>query len=366
MMKTLQVKLNERVVLYKDSLPVRALGPGRHRAFGTRISEQRWNTDQLVFQALPEVRALLPREWFRQVSLGADQRAVLYRDGRPVLFLRPGTYRYWTVDDSVELRTFDVTTRVPELTNELLAVIPKTELLDATVEAHQLGLLYLRNAFVQVLSPGRYRFWRTPEHEPEVVVVDMRRRNVAITGQELMTRDKVTLRLTLTVDFAVADPKRVTETVTDLNNTVWVAAQLAARDYIAGVTLDGLLEGRDEMTQTLGRVVMPELAKLGIRVDSIGVKDVVLPGEMKTLLNRVIEAEKEAAANVILRREETAATRSLANTARVMAEQPVLLRLKELEAMKDIAERIKEVRVVVGADGLKNLLPAELLGPKAN
>lgn len=87
---------------------------------------------------------------------------------------------------------------------------------------------------------------------------------------------------------------------------------------------------------------------------------------MKVLLNRVIEAEKEAAANVILRREETAATRSLANTARVMAEQPVLLRLKELEAMKDIAERIHEVRVVVGSDGLDKLVSTQLLtGSKA-
>ena len=83
---------------------------------------------------------------------------------------------------------------------------------------------------------------------------------------------------------------------------------------------------------------------------------------MKTILNQVIEAEKRAAANVILRREETAATRSLANTARVIADHPVLLRLKELEAIKDIAERIDEVRLVVGSDGLEKLLPAQLLG----
>lgn len=101
-------------------------------------------------------------------------------------------------------------------------------------------------------------------------------------------------------------------------------------------------------------------------MERVGVKDMVLPGEMKTLLNRVIEAEKEAAANVILRREETAATRSLANTARVMADQPILLRLKELEALKEIAERIKEVRLVVGADGFQKLLPAQLLGQGRN
>jgi regulator of protease activity HflC (stomatin/prohibitin superfamily) len=112
----------------------------------------------------------------------------------------------------------------------------------------------------------------------------------------------------------------------------------------------------------LERAVLPKAAEFGVRVESVGVKDVVLPGEMKTLLNRVIEAEKEAAANVILRREETAATRSLVNTARLMADQPVLLRLKELEAMKEIASQIKEVRLVVGSENLKALLPSELLG----
>jgi hypothetical protein len=87
---------------------------------------------------------------------------------------------------------------------------------------------------------------------------------------------------------------------------------------------------------------------------------------MKTLLNRVIEAEKAAAANVILRREETAATRSLANTARVMADQPILLRLKEIETMKEIAGNIQEVKLVVGADSLASLLPAGLLGKEKN
>jgi regulator of protease activity HflC (stomatin/prohibitin superfamily) len=143
---------------------------------------------------------------------------------------------------------------------------------------------------------------------------------------------------------------------------VYLAVQLAARDYVAGVTLDELLGGRDALTRFLEHDVSPKAARFGVRVDRVGVKDVVLPGEMKTLLNRVIEAEKEAAANVILRREETAATRSLVNTARLMADQPVLLRLKELEAMKEIASHIKEMRVLVGSENLKALLPAELLG----
>ena len=93
-----------------------------------------------------------------------------------------------------------------------------------------------------------------------------------------------------------------------------------------------------------------------MRVERVGVKDVILPGEMKTLLNKVIEAEKAAAANVILRREETAATRNMANTAKVIAENPVLLRLKELETLRDIAEKIDEIKLVLGGDNLVKLL----------
>lgn len=119
------------------------------------------------------------------------------------------------------------------------------------------------------------------------------------------------------------------------------------------------------MTRALEAIVVPAAARIGVRVELVGVKDVVLPGEMKTLLNRVIEAEEEAQANVILRREETAATRALANTARVMAQEPILLRLEELEAMKEIASRIEQVHVVVGADQLPSLLPAQLLDKNA-
>jgi len=150
--------------------------------------------------------------------------------------------------------------------------------------------------------------------------------------------------------------------VQDARDAVYLLVQLAAREYVAGVTLDALLEGRDAMQRFLAEQTVAKAARFGVQIERVGVKDVVLPGEMKTLLNRVIEAEKQAAANVILRREEAAAVRTLANSARVMADQPLVLRLKEIEALKDMAERIDEVRVVVGSDGLEKLLPAQLLG----
>src|SRR5262245_59728651 len=153
----------------------------------------------------------------------------------------------------------------------------------------------------------------------------MRRVQVVIVGQELMTCDKVTLRLFFTVDYVVEDAALASHAVSSVKDAIYLVVQLAARQFVSGATLDELLEGRDAMTRSLEEDAVPKALRFGARVEHVGVKDVVLPGEMKTLLNRVIEAVKEAAANVILRREETAATSSLANTARVMAEQPVLL-----------------------------------------
>jgi regulator of protease activity HflC (stomatin/prohibitin superfamily) len=361
MFKTFKVKLDERVVVFKHGLPHRAVGPGRFYLFGRGFTEQRWDTTKLVFRALPEVRALLPRDWFAEVTLGSLERGVLFRDGQPLVFLRPGTHRYWTLDPSVTLAVYDTTAPLPALTSELEALIPRNEYVAVTVADHEKGLRYEQGRLTAVLAPGRYKLWTHPEAEVRFVSVDMRRTEVTIAGQELMTRDKVTLRLTLTVEFAVEDPALATQKVASVRDSVYLAAQLALREFVGTVTLDQLLEGRDALTRYLEGEVRPEAARFGVRIERIGVKDVVLPGEMKTLLNRVIEAEKEAAANVILRREETAATRSLVNTARLMADQPILLRLKELEAMKEIAGQIKDVRVVVGSENFRALLPSDLL-----
>lgn len=361
MYKKIRVKLNERVVAFRSGLPVAALGPGRHTVWGSKLTEQRFQTDALVFHALPEVRAMLPEDWYAEVTIAEAERGILARDGQPRVFLRPGVHRYWTLDPSVQLTRLSVDEPMPKLSDELLAVIPGNEYVLATVREHERGLHYVQGRLTGVLQPGRYALWTHPAAAVDVKNLDMRVQQVTITGQELMTRDKVTLRLTLTVEYAVAEPALMARRVQDPRDAVYLLVQLSARDYVAGVTLDQLLETRDAMTQYLEGRTRDRATGFGVRVDAVGVKDVVLPGEMKALLNRVIEAEKEAAANVILRREETAATRALANTARVMADNPVLLRLKELDAMKDIAGNIHEVRLVVGSDGLDKLLSAQLL-----
>ncbi len=98
--------------------------------------------------------------------------------------------------------------------------------------------------------------------------------------------------------------------------------------------------------------VRQEMAAIGVEVGEIALKDVILPGEIRDILNKVVAAEKEAQANVIRRREETAATRSLLNTAKVMEGNPVALRLKELETLETIAGKVDNLVIHNGPKGL--------------
>jgi regulator of protease activity HflC (stomatin/prohibitin superfamily) len=350
------LELNQRAVLLRDGTPERVLAPGHHAFWGKQNKLLTWKVDDLAFWAQPEVLAILPPEWFTTITLGANERAVVYRDHKPRLFLRPGIHRVWTLDPNVRITTFDVTAIAPELTDELRAIVPATEIIEVQVRQFERGLKYVQGKFEGILEPGRHVFWNHQGARVTAQVLDTRVQQLKIEGQELMTRDKVTLRLTLTAEYAPADAATTVHAVADVKDALYLAVQLAAREFVAGVTLDELLEGRDALTTYLDAQVRPRAETFGVRLQRVGVKDVILPGEMKTLLNKVIEAEKAAAANVILRREDAAATRNMAQTAKVIAENPVLMRLKELETMKDIAEKIDEIKLVMGAD-IKQLLP---------
>ncbi len=363
---TIRVAIHQRAVLLQHGVPIRALEPGKHTFWRGGLSTHLLDTRELILDESAEIRRALPQDWFDEVLIGQRQRGLLYRDAVPVRYLRPGIHRYWKVNPTVELNVWSIDDPLPALTDALVAVIPRSELVNVTVQQHQRGLKYEQGKFAGELPPGRHLFWSPADARVTVQLVDVRLQQLTISGQELMTRDKVTLRLTLTVEYQPADAPTAVHATANLQDAIYLMVQLASRDYVAGVTLDELLEGRDAMTRYLHEAVVPGAHDLGVSITRVGVKDVVLPGEMKLLLNRVIEAEKEAAANVIRRREEAAATRSMANTAKVIADNPVLMELKKLEALQEIAARIDEVRLMIGADAAGELLRGQLLGIDKN
>lgn len=178
-------------------------------------------------------------------------------------------------------------------------------------------------------------------------------------GQEILTKDKVNLRLNLAANWRYQDVLQAFGQLAKPIDHLYRELQFALREAVGTRTLDELLEDKQVIDQVVSAQVKARMAPLGIEIASLGVKDIVLPGEMKTILAKVVEAEKSAQANVIRRREETAATRSLLNTAKVMENNPVALRLKEMETLEKVAERIDKISVFGGLDqvlhGLVNI-----------
>jgi hypothetical protein len=144
----------------------------------------------------------------------------------------------------------------------------------------------------------------------------------------------------------------------DVANTLYRLVQFAIREAVATRTLDEILAARDTIDREVRAFVTERAGALGVEIGEIGVKDVILPGDVRDLLNKVVEAERTAKANLIRRQEETAATRSLLNTARLMEDNPLLLRLKELEALEKLVEKVGRIDLHAGAgtDGFDALL----------
>jgi regulator of protease activity HflC (stomatin/prohibitin superfamily) len=151
------------------------------------------------------------------------------------------------------------------------------------------------------------------------------------------------LRVTLTAFRRIVDPERAAATVADVDGWLYRLAQFAIREAVAARTLDEVLAAKSTLDAELRAYVRERLAETGVEVTELGVKDVILPGEIRELVNKVVEAERTAKANLIRRQEETAATRSLLNTAKLMEDNPLLLRLKELESLERLVEKVGRI-----------------------
>jgi regulator of protease activity HflC (stomatin/prohibitin superfamily) len=206
------------------------------------------------------------------------------------------------------------------------------------VMEYQKAVLYEDGRYVKTLGPGRYWLNRVYPRQ-ETTLVDVRLASLAVAGQEVLTADKLAVRLTLVAQYRVADPAKAMTLVQNFVNYLYEELQLAMRDIVGAQTLDGLLARKGALSDELAQKVRPRVAAMGLELVSCGVKDVVLPGEIKTLLIKTAEAERTAQAALITAREELAATRCQANTAKLIADNPSILRLKELQVMTEFAKK---------------------------
>ncbi len=299
--------------------------------------------------------------------MGAHELGLVRIDGKLAGFLTPSAKAlYWRDSLPVEVERLDLSGEAslsPKLVRELLSVGSDLSRTVAglfvlqEVPAGQVGLLRIDGRIDSVLQPGLYGFVRL-QRQLVLEVLDLRVQSTEVSGQEILTRDKVSLRANLSASWRIVDPVRARTSVADYADALYRELQFGLRQAIGTRTLDALLANKGELDQVVADYAAPKLAGYGLELMGVGIKDLILPGEMKHLLNQVVEAEKQAAANLIRRREETAATRSLLNTAKLMEGSPVLMRLKELESLEKIVDKVGNLTVVGGLDGVLNqLLP---------
>jgi regulator of protease activity HflC (stomatin/prohibitin superfamily) len=358
MIRIFNIARYERGLLFSGRDFVGVLGPGRYLRFDPlwrlRIFIEDVTEPMLEVEALDVIvasRALGNDALVVDVKDG--ERALVWIDGRFANVLVPGLYAFWTILKDVRVELVDATKpRVPEnVLTRVVAAPLAVSLVDRTeVPVGSVGLYFLNGAYQETLSPGSYAFWKG-EGKVEVRLVDLREQLLDVSGQEILTLDKVTLRLNAVITYRVTDARKAVDASFDFVQATYREAQLALRAVIGTRTLDAILEDRDGLTRELEELARPGLAALGCTVGSIGIRDVILPGEMKELLNKVTEAKKAAEANLITRREETAAVRSQLNAARIIESSPTLLRLRELEVLEKVTEKAR-LNVILGAEGL--------------
>lgn len=293
------------------------------------------------------------------VDLPDSERAVVWRQDRVWAVLGPGRHAFWRSPYRLRIERFNIADfwlNLPAADLEAVAALPGVSrwLSAIDVAEHERALLLRNGKLVETLGPGRYLYW-SGAGKVAIRPVDQRDQQADVAGQEIMTRDKVTLRLNALLQYRVIDAERAATSVADYSQALYREAQLALRAAVGARSLDDLLADKDAIGGEVRAALAERAQAIGVEVRSVGVKDIILPGDMKAILNRVIEAEKQAQANLIQRREETAAARSQANTAKLLQDNPQLARLRELELLQEILRGSNATFVFGNADVLEQM-----------
>lgn len=358
-MKTITINENQRGLLFRDGRFLRPLAPGRYLLHGRREAEllpledavcsERCTLDTLLEN--PELAAQVT-----VIEVGDRQLALCFLDGVFSCALRAGKYAFWNTASRRTWRLVDISspTVADDVPAYLFRLLPPSLYLRAEVAEHQRARLCYDRRFVRLLEPGVYYFWKN-DVKVELTCVDTRLTQETITGQELLTLDKVSVRLSFVCSYRIADCLRILTEIDDYAEQLHVAAQLAMREFVSRRRLDELLESREALSDFVLARLREKAPALFLEIVDGGVRDIILPGEIREIMNTVLAAEKRAQAGVITRREEVASTRSLLNTAKLMDENQTLRRLKELEYIERICAGVGSIQLNSSADLLGQL-----------
>lgn len=283
---------------------------------------------------------------------------------------------------------------------------------DIIIKDTHRGLWYEDGVLVKILEAGRYELprlnfverllpesWRRRLPQIEIALVDIRERDLTIKGQEILTADKVAIRVSIIVQFKVRNPQAALHEVENYSDRIYGDVQLAARRSLASMTLEEILTNRNKLSEDILQDVKETATNYGVAILRADVKDLIFPGNLQEIMNRVLaaermsqvqlveartkaetqrieaeshfetqrlEAEGDAAAQKLLAASQAEsqriqteadilALRERAQAAEAYSSHPALLRLRELDTLRELAQSAN-ARIYIGFE--KHMQPA--------
>jgi regulator of protease activity HflC (stomatin/prohibitin superfamily) len=192
------------------------------------------------------------------------------------------------------------------------------------------GLLYQHGLYVRRSNAGRHVNWGCGW---TMNLIDLRKTSLLVAGQEILTADSVSLKISLLVTYQVTEPVKAAHETQNSLGDLYNAAQLALRAVVNGVAVEALLNQRLEIGPQLLARMQPEMMKIGVNVLTVEVKDVMFPADLKRAFADVLKAKHEGQAALERARGESASLRNLANAARVLEGNPALMNLRLMQSL---------------------------------
>lgn len=346
-MKRVYIATNQVGFVIRNNMVQRVLTVGKYwLGFGEKLELHDMGKQ---FQSVYDIDVLLQTAGFADtvhvVEVPDAHICLVFVNANFVKVLAAGRYIFWKSLSNYRFMMQDISTIAisPAVERNLLE---RAELAGFVrqykLEPAERGLLFVDGVFKEVLEAGIYTWWKNAINIA-VSKIDIRVLSIDINGQEMLTKDKAQVRVNFFVRYQVVDIMRALLENKEHERQLYTLMQLLLRSYIGQWTLDEIMEKKDDINRFIGAEAAVQAARLGLEIHFCGMKDLILPGDVRDIMNQVLVAEKRAQANIITRREETASTRSLLNTAKLMEDNSMLFKLKEMEYVEKISEKISTI-----------------------
>lgn len=358
-MKRLRINAGQVGLVFKNGDYIKALTQGKYWiGFGQNVMLYDM---RLAFRNSTALEILLKDETLKTmlevVDVKDNEIVLMLENSILKTVLTAGRYTYWKglIDRTfvrADLSKIYITENIEESMFKNYDLARFIRIFE--IESYEKAVLIINGVYTKILEAGTYRFWNN-NIKISVLKADLRQVQMELAGQELLTKDKAALRINFYANYKVVDIEKALLDNKGFEKQLYIGLQMVLRRYVSASNFDELLEKKENIVEAVFEDVKEIAKTLGVKILNCGIRDIILTGEMKDIMNQVLIAQKKAQANVINRREENASTRSLLNTAKLMNDNDMLYKLKEMEYVEKIAEKIGEITLNGNGNMVKQL-----------